>query len=196
MSFFSQPTIPTSSDYTVIIPFNSSQGKFDREAYSPAMTGGRASAEEIDQVLKLIETVASGISTPDQFLKSWCLRFVLPFILMVCFQLNGSFWYSPRIFWVWFTVYVIGGNIWMCLVTAKNNSKTKENVKSVLKLYQDAFQKKGLRWYVPVNFPLYVELFKEYREQQVHHQVNIPIYQPVSVENHETATMAQPFLQK
>ncbi len=192
----SQSTIPTTSDYTVIIPYISSQSKFDREAYSPAMTGGRASSEEIDQVLKLIETVSSGIVTPDQFLKSWCLRFVLPFILMVCFQLTGCFWYNLQFFWGCFTIYVIGGNIWMCLVTSKNNAKTKENVQSVLKLYQDAFQRKGLRWHIPVNFPLYVELFKEYREQQ--YQVNIPVsqYQPVSVENHETATMAQPFLQK
>ena len=194
MNFLSQSTIPISSDYTVVFPYISSQGKFAREAYSPAMTGGRASSEEIDQVLKLFETVSRGMSTPDRFLESWCLHFLLPFAFMLLFQINDNFRY-PQFVWSCFALYVIGGNIWMFSAAAKNNSKIKENMQTVLKLYQDTFEKKGLRWHIPANFPLWIALFKDYREQQ--HQISAPANQcqPVSVENHES-TMDKPLLQK
>ncbi len=195
MNCFFQTITPISSDYTVIIPYISSQEKFDREAYSSAMTGGRASAEEIDQVLRLIEAASHGMSTPEKLFKTWCFRFLLPFIFLLIFQINGNLRY-PQCFWGNFLAYVIIGNIWLFIMTTKNNSKVKENVKSVLKLYQDAFEKKGLRWHVPVNFPLYVELFKDYREQQCQFSIPVNQYQPVSVEKQETTTIDKPLLQK
>jgi len=62
--------VPSSSDYTIVIPFNEEDNKFSRISYSASLTGGRASSEEVNEVLTLLDTIANNVPTPFQFYKA------------------------------------------------------------------------------------------------------------------------------
>ena len=49
--------IPPTTDYTVVFPHDALAKRFDTGFYSPALTDGRASREEIEQVLREVEAV-------------------------------------------------------------------------------------------------------------------------------------------
>jgi len=165
MSIFYSPAIPTSSDYTIIIPFHPSKGKFDRTVYSPAMAGGRVSSEAVDKILSFLDTLAEGLSVPD-ITRAWCVRFLLPFLFMLFLQINHFFIHSQGIAWFFFLTYVLLGSFWMYISQCNQSEKVMEEVKRIFELYGEPFKEKGLRWHVPESFPCWVEIYKDYREKQ------------------------------
>ena len=74
--------ISSSSDSTIIIPLDRDENKFLKTTYTPSMTGGRATPEEVNQVLTLLDIIASNIPTPFQSINTLFIRFLVPAVMI------------------------------------------------------------------------------------------------------------------
>ena len=177
--------VPLSTDYVIVFPVNSSDKKFSRSIYSPAMTNGRASSEDIDQALSLFEIALSrGISYSDvvKGIKSFCWRFVLPFIILLCLEGNYMLRRSETV-WLCFVAYCFTGIYYLFANKNAQTKRTKADTERIIDLVQPSYLKKGLRWRIPEGSYGWIELIKEYRENEV---INAP---PAQV--HETKLNSQ-----
>ena len=153
---------PTPSDTTIILPYNSSKGKFDQTLYSPAMTEGRAPYEEIDRVLSALEVVARGLSHSDGF-KNWFRKLLIPFLVVVWLLYMGTFHHNSAVFigmFAWF--YLIAGSLVFCIFQSLKSDKARQDAEAILEWYAESFKQRGLRWCIPEDFPHWVEIEKDY----------------------------------
>jgi len=143
---------------------NPSDKKFSRTTYSPEMTDGRASTEEINRTLTSFELAMSQAATKSDFNKSFCQIFRYPFLIL------WALWalFIPRRsepFWLCIAVY---GLAWIRFHFQNRNSQNKgdDDIQSVLASVQPEYLKKGLRWHIPEGPFEWIELIKEYRENE------------------------------
>jgi len=172
---FSSPYIPSSSDYMIVIPFNKEDNKFSRTSYSASMTGGRASSEEINQVLTLLDLTTSNIPTGRQIITRLIIRFLVPAVMI---WILAEAWRcyrhaEPTILLFW---YMLASLIY---ILVRRNSQVKEakgQVQKIIQRFQPTFEERGLRWNIPLAFPHYIELCRDYREKFF--EAQIPPYNP------------------
>jgi len=161
---FSSSNIPSSSYNTIIIPFDREENKFSRTVYSTSMTGGRASCDEVNQVLTLLEIAASNIFTSFQAFKYILIRLLIPsFVIWIlagtwrCFKLDPFFF-------IW-CYYIFRSFFYVLIKKSGETEEVKKQVHKIIQRFQPLFKERGLRWNIPRVFPLYVELCRDYREQ-------------------------------
>jgi len=177
---FYAPNIPSSSDYTIIIPFDREENKFSRTVYSTSMTGGRASCDEVNQVLTLLDIAVSNIPTTFQTLKTLLIRLLVPGLMIWiiaeswrCYRMETPL---TMLFW-----YMVASLLYMLRKKSVETKEAKSQVQKVLQRFQPLFEERGLRWNIPQAFPLYVELCRDYREKffeaqiPYHPQTNIQL---------------------
>ena len=177
---FSSTYIPSSSDYTIVIPFNTDDNKFSRTSYSSSMTGGRASSEEINQVLTLLDITTSNIPTGRQIITRLIIRFLVPAV-MIWILVEAWRCYRPStpatvLFW-----YMLASLIYILVRRNSQVKEAKNQVQKIIQRFQPTFEERGLRWNIPLAFPHYIELCRDYREKFL--EAQIPPYNPhVSVQ--------------
>ena len=154
--------VPISTDYTVVIAYSGSQKKFDRTLYAPVMTGGRATSEEVSQVLSGLENVLP--KSPS----AWCTVAWIFFFIATALFFYLQMWWNGYMMQN-YSVFAVCTLILLCVLASKSNkAKNKEaraQADAFLQGVQPSFQARGLRWHLPNVFPYYVELLKDYREQ-------------------------------
>jgi len=157
--------VTLSNDYVIVFPMNSSDKRFSRTIYSPEMTNGRASSEDINQALSLFELALSRDISTSEMIKSFCWRFLLPLILLMMFTANYML-RRPEVIWSCFAAYCVVGIIY--LFTSKNaqTKKAKAESQGILDFVQPGYLKGGLRWRIPEESYDRIELIKEYRENE------------------------------
>ena len=166
-------SVPLSTDYVIVFPINSQDKKFSRSIYSPAMTNGRASSEDINQALSLFELALSrGIST-SEMVKSFCWRFLLPLVMLMFFEGNYMLRRSESI-WFCFVVYCIVGIFSLFANKNAQTKRAKEDSQGIIDLVQPGYLKRGLRWRIPDESYGWIELIKEYRENEM---ISAPVVQ-------------------
>jgi len=153
---------PSSTEYVIVFPMNPSDKRFSRTIYSPEMTSGRVSTKEVHQALSLFELAMSRAVTPSDFKKSFCQRFLLPFLML------WALWtfFMPRRFepfWLCFAFYCVVGIYYLSKKKNAQTKRVKEDSQSVLDFVQPGYLKKGLRWRIPEESFEWIELIKEYR---------------------------------
>lgn len=124
-------SVPSTSDSTIIIPFEQGEKKFSRKTYKDTMTGCRASSEEINQVLTLLEIVASNNLTILSTALSFLLRMLVFFALALFVE---SFWRcdrmgGPSIICFW---YGIGSLIYLWRKQSSQSKETKRQAEKVI----------------------------------------------------------------
>ena len=169
--------VPATSLYTIIFP-QDFRLLYDSSFYNPNLTEGRATKEEIDQLLREIEAVKKPFGKKITcalwllllgFLASIAMMIALPIMSvgpssydkwgrLVQTNDNGELFggifggLALMIFSiVYFAVYVV-----------RNNRKSKAAVQVLLDRINPDFNSRGLRWHLPLHFPRWIELWKDY----------------------------------
>jgi len=173
--FSNSNNVPLSNDYVIVFPMNPSDKKFSRTIYSPEMTNGRASTEELNQALTFFELAMSRAVTPSDLKKSFWQRFLFPFLLIWIF----CTFFRPRCFepfWFCFVVYCIVGIYNLFKNRNAQNKRAKADSQGVLDFIQPGYLQKGLRWRIPEESYEWIELIKEYREGEKPSATAVQIY--------------------
>jgi len=160
--------VPPTTSITVIFPFNAADKKFDSSFYSPALTDGRASFEEISQFLAEIEAVRP--TAASQGGPSACRLFCL-FLLLILWiarfilqtHMNVDLIPFAIVFVVILVIFVI---IILVLSSGGTRNESQAKCQAIVEKYNQNLASRGLRWYLPVSFPQWVELWKDYPQNQ------------------------------
>jgi len=163
--------IPTTSSRTIIFPHSEMIDGFDSSYYSQILTNGRASPEEIEKVLE--DANRNRVKFKTKFKVLACSFFLLVVLLSIALVLILE-WYVSDQFFIW---YLSGGIAVIFLVftfgfyilfkyQSRCSIRCKKAAKSVIENHnEETFRKRGLRWVVPEAFPAWMELWKEYDEE-------------------------------
>ena len=172
---FSSTYVPSSSDYMIVIPFNKENNKFSRISYSASMTGGRASSEEVNQVLTLLDITINNVPTSFQVIIRLVIRFLVPLVMI---WILGGVWkcYNPGppfaiLFW-----YMLASLIYILVRRSFQVKEAKSQAQKIIQRFQPSFEERGLRWNIPLTFPHYIEICRDYREKFF--ETQIPPYNP------------------
>ena len=154
------------SDNTIIFPFISSTNSIDRRFYSSVLTDGRADYYQIDQTLQEIDGILQQ--------KLGVVRIVAYILITIMFLgFFGMFVLiallandSPSV------IGIVMGSYFLLVVIAVTalTRFTKRRYKQARLLAQDVLDVHnpkmiglGLRWRLPLHFPKWIELLKEYK---------------------------------
>jgi len=160
--------IPPTTQYTIIFPSPNFDSKFDFGFYSPNLTEGRASTQEITQVLSDIESTIKPFNEKIKKAGFILLAYViLSFLPSVClFFAKGDKSAAFIVSIVAFCVGAIAGLvIWICYIQ-KVDAKMVPKCQEKIDRHNQDFVHRGLRWHLPTSFPRWVELWKDYSQPQ------------------------------
>jgi len=138
------------------------------------MIQGKASRDDIDQILTLLELIFPRIPTAFGLLTSWALRLLLPLILTI-FLDQGEAFRDPYFIWTLLWIYSIIGIAYLLHDNNKRTRQAKTEIETVLKMVQPAYLRRGLRWRIPENLGGWIELVKEYNGNE---QLSVLIVKP------------------
>jgi len=177
---------PLTTSSTIIFPLNQKEKRFSRSVYSEAMTQGRVASADINYALCFFEVIVSRVTSLSDLKKSLIWRYLVPFVILVFFKFANEI-DNPSFVWFWFWVYCIFGVVIQLSNRHKQVAKAKVDLEGVIQMVQPAYLKKGLKWRVPQDPSVWIELVKEYRQTgeplvPVVHQVN---HQEVAERNSE-----------
>ena len=130
------------------------------------MTGERASSEEINQVLALLDIAKSNLPTIFQCFRIFLIRLLVPsfmiwWILQSWECLKVRHLDVPKITLILYTILSLIDIVTRAVTQQRH---IKNRVKMLIESFQPTFKEKGLRWNTPQDFPLYIELCRNYRE--------------------------------
>jgi len=166
---FSSSFIPYSSTSTIIFPFDNFEKQFSKTEYSSSLTGGRATLDEVNEVLANLDTVASNY--PSIFQLSLRLSFrLLIFAFIIYSFMDTTVCYDARAPWIAWTTYMVLNLIYLLKTFVSERKEAKKQIENVLKWYQPSFEEKELRWIIPQDFPKFVGIYRDYREKYLEAQ--------------------------
>jgi hypothetical protein len=184
------PTPPT-TDFSLVFEFDRKHNKFDRSFYSPALTHGRASAQQVDSFLGEVERILKKKIGPVKKVMTIFAFFAIAgfaaFFLLMLNIMAGDWDYDyynddsddsiivsnddtfddVDALLIALLGYLGGLIFYSILVNIYRNRryrKAKKAINALVERHSPAFAAQGLRWNVPKHFR-WVELWKDYREQ-------------------------------
>jgi len=166
--------VPPTTAQCIVFPEES--GLFNYRHYSPAMTGGKATLEEIRHALRQIQYATSSS-------RSWikCNAFcAFLMVLITVIFMFGMYSQNNKDGVTACTLAVIT-EVFVCVAFQLCLScKVKAECQEALKKVNQSFLPKGLRWNMPRYFPKWIEL-----------RIGVPINQQIFV----STVHPQPYLQ-
>ena len=159
--------IPPTTDACIVFPFNEQNETFNRNFYSPILTEGRASREEINKILGQFETTIQAGRTGYKILTCLFTIFFIGGFIFTAFLTFSIFssdpsskeiFYPPIIMFVLFTIFG-------CILSMRGKAVGEEARMACQQIINGnhQFNAVGLRWNLPMNFPAWVELWRDYR---------------------------------
>jgi len=171
--------IPPTTHYTIVFPFNNFSKSFDGGFYSPVLTDGRAHPDEVNRVLRDIETTQKPFAS--KMLKAFCCYFVTLMLLVFGF-IPFMIFFVPRnptlipVGIIGFMALIITTIVIFIKSVKRTNENSRNACLAVVERANQEFSTRGLRWHLPTHFPRWIELWKDYVGQpQMGAQ---PIYMP------------------
>jgi len=172
--------IPPSTPFTLIFARSAAVKGFDTNSYTPELTDGKATKEEIDTFLKEIYAVTKPYNRMANcaflIFILWIIFSMFGFMIGIVFlSLNNS----NSIVWIVivFVVLFLLSVFIFVFTTVHASKKSKQKAELVLNKNKERFSERGLRWVIPAHFPRWIELHKDYMMQggnQGHFQIEIP----------------------
>jgi hypothetical protein len=169
---------PPTTDLALVFPFEKSSNKFDRNFYSPALTDGRVSVEQVDNFLRKVEQVIKRNAR-----KVKIASFILGFILIsgfcaTVFSMFGGLDESlteeeidyddpDTVFFMLFAFLFIAvfSSLGFNAYVKHKGTKAKKRIQSIVEKTSRVLSPLGLRWNMPLHFPHWIELWKDYKAQ-------------------------------
>jgi len=174
-----QPSfIPPTTAYTIIFPFDANDKNFDSSFYSPDLTNGKLSQEEVYQTLKEVEAERADVR--NKFVPIARNLFILTQLCLLGMLLIAFL--SPEES-VNVTSYIILGLLGaffgaigiLVYKFVMHKKEMKLKCRNVIDKHNQSFASKGLRWHIPSMFPKWIELWKDYQIQGFGIDVTPPV---------------------
>ena len=161
--------VPQTTEYTVVFPAIDFESKFDSSFYAPNLTDGRASVQEITQVLSDLESTRKPFV--KQIRRAGCLIVsysVLSFLAFLYFLLTMDAGSGGMIIAaiIAFFIGIIASLVILILYLKGVDAKMKPKCQETIDRHNQNFLPRGLRWHLPANFPKWIELWKDYYQPQ------------------------------
>ncbi len=168
-------TAPSSRDGALVFPVDRQKGKVEYWMYSPAMTQGAISIEEVAEFLQGIDAFVQPIfkSKLMAFTKWFAWILLIGFLGVLGLYLASMLgfidtgmplYYVPLIFAGTVGAIVGIGSVFQCILMCYAKKKTqeaKEKIQPYLQYHNGRFQARGYFWVAPVHFPYWIELWRE-----------------------------------
>jgi len=188
--------VPSSTQNCLVFPLNTSNQQFDTSFYNPGYTDGRAGIEEINQVVAEIQVARAPFVAKIK--SAYCCYIAFIFIgllAMVC--LNGLLIASigapgAGIGFICYIIFIFIRVSTFRSTIAGISKDSKATCQKVIDKYSGSFTSRGLRWFLPVHFPLWIELHKDYMLQTA----GQPIYMPPNMYQQPIPQQPQPQFQQ
>jgi len=185
------PTIyvPPTTDSALVFHYDKSNKKFDRNFYTPFLTEGRSSHEQMDTFLSNIEKkINKKMNNINKVTKIFTVWMIFGFVMFI---LGGVMIFSDEeyselayddtygdygiadAYFTGFMLYVFAllfYSLILHLVHRRKQNKAKKSVENYIKKHSGDFAAQGLRWSVPLAFPHWIELWKDYKVQNTYPQ--------------------------
>ena len=162
-------TIPPTTEFTIVFPsinFDSKlDSKFDSSFYSPNLTDGRASVQEIMQVLTNIESTIKPFTSQIRR----ALYYLLFYIVFSFFVLLYFIFTVSGILILATIAYVVGivaSILILALCVSRIEEKMILKCQEIIQRHNNNFVSRGLRWHLPTRFPRWIELRKDYNKSR------------------------------
>ena len=157
--------IPETSKETIIFPYSGWSKTFKRSYYNPQQTDQRASEKLVSLILSEVEAI---LSSRLKYV-SYLMRFI--FATFGCFVAGVLLLTGSKLYRVDLGILIEGVFVFIfaaIVASALELAQTKKATKSVCELfekYNEKLIKIGLRWHVPEEFPMWIELHNDFRDQ-------------------------------
>jgi len=129
---------PPTTATTIVFPFNNSTYTFDTSHYTPSMTNGLVSTEEINQFINEMQAPITEYNKNEIQNKWW-----LPLVLFLC----------PPLLFV-FLIYVC-----TCDKSDELREEAKQKAINYVKEKAPSFKQRGFTWVTNMIFPNWIELW-------------------------------------
>jgi len=165
--------VPSSTKTMIVFPWDSSSKKFDRKTYTPEQTDGRATLDQVDQFLNIMDAVVNEKSYTAFFDATInVLKWGIP-VISIFYAIEGSLTLSVKTITLILFFWVVAWQVGTIIMKQKKKSKgekIKEGLKAALaqKSLKDRYQEfdvKQLRWKISSDFPKWIELHKDYEKE-------------------------------
>lgn len=174
--------IPPTTDSALVFPYDKSTKSFDRKFYSPALTDGRLHSNQVETFLTTLETkVNKKIRKAQQLTKLFAgiALFAVTILALYGFCLfsesdyvddvDASEYYNDVdsffIALMGFAFATMFYSIILTIYRKRCYKKAKKSAERYIKKHNPEFASMGLRWNLPLSFPQWVELWKDYKGQ-------------------------------
>ena len=164
-------SVPSSTNDIIVFPWDKSSKKYKRTEYSPSLTDGRATPDQVDDFLRIMDAIVQEKMSSSAFDASInTLKYGVP-LGTIMYGIQDSFNFSLQTIVVLVISWITGWYLSEVLEKQRKRSnaeRIKQELKNALEkksLEQRflAFQQKGLRWKIPSFFPQWIELHKDYK---------------------------------
>jgi len=182
--------IPPTTDSALVFPFDKSGKKFDRSFYSMALTDGRMSSEQLESFLgkieKKLEKKVSGVQRLIRFFAGLGLfSMIILFLYGFCLfnEDENSFDGEDYVYdefdnfgtaLIGFCFAAIFYSVILGFYKKNRYLRAKKTITKFIKKHSSEFAHAGLRWNVPLSFPQWIELWKDYKIETTYLPISPP----------------------
>jgi len=156
-------SIPHTTDATVIFRYNQCAKIFERELYHPTQTDNRASQEHINQVLSEVEAVIRNklgcLIHQSYFILLAMLILFIGLVIFISSKPQGPGFAFGGFFGLFCFIMLLDH------FTKKRKEEARIVAYQVLDQHNERLKDMGLRWSLPVHFPMWIELNNDFRIQ-------------------------------
>jgi len=165
-----QTWIPPTTDITLVFP--KTDGKFYTDYYTPTLTGNRLSLEDTAQFMKKVDAIRfnpEDSRLEGQVVKYLVLCWFLEYAFAHLFSYLGILNEDQAKTYMW-TAIVITFVMGACF-NGHIDQKQKEAIQKMVDEQNETLKSKGLRWNLPSEFPAWIELCKDYKNQPANQEL-------------------------
>ena len=189
--------VPPTSHYTVVFPLKTWSRVYDASSYNPAQAEGRATLEEVNQVLQEMYKIQKPFRTKVNLASFLYIIFLLASMILsgiaiansyddveACFAFGDNYCYwTKKTNSGQLALSIIGGIFGIfvssCIyiaIVVKVTRSSRVPARALFDRVNPNFATRGLRWQLPVHFPRWIELSKDYVNQT--QPAGQPVYLP------------------
>jgi hypothetical protein len=181
--------VPPTTDSALVFAYDRSKKKFDRKFYSPVLTEGRSNTEQIESFLSKVERkINKKMDKINKLNKFFAIASIFGFVVLILFgfcifndedsygdddDFSGYAYDDVDGFFVALMVYlftILFYSLLLQFITRRKQKKARKSVERIIEKHNGEFTAQGLRWNMPLAFPHWIELWKDYRVQNSYPQ--------------------------
>ena len=166
---------PQSTDNVIVFPFSYGSQKFSREDDFTRITQGKASLDDINDVLTIFEVVLSRASSTRKFLMNLILPLLIPYLLLL--SGSGIYWRVARQLNFCYLIFAFITVIYSLYKRMGQTGRTKVDVQRMLEMIRPVYAKRGLTWHFSEHFFCsWLELKEEHQENEQESSLSVEVH--------------------